>query len=157
MTGPAVFRRIVTGHDKAGTAMVVEDGQCPHAFTVTGGVVTTELWSHSGAPDNSAPYVDPVGPDVSVPPPSGGSVFRIVEFPPSSSVKPYQHRTASVDYCFVIRGEIYAVVDDTERLMRAGDALIQRGTRHSWDNRTSEPCQVLFVLIDAPPVAGLPE
>lgn len=151
------FRRIVTGHDECGVAKIVEDEQCPHAFTVTGGVVTTELWSHSGTPDNAAPYVDPIGPEVSVPPPPNGSVFRIVEFPPSSSVKPYQHRTDSLDYCFVIRGEIYAVVDNSERLMRAGDSLIQRGTRHSWDNRTGEPCQVLFVLMDAPPVAGLPE
>jgi quercetin dioxygenase-like cupin family protein len=152
MTEPFPFRRIITGHDEAGKAVILEDSPSPHAYPVTGGVITTELWSHAGPPNNSADYADPITPDVAVPPPPRGSVFRVVEFPPGDGAEPYQHRTASLDYCFVVSGEIYALVEDEERLMRPGDTLIQRGTLHSWDNRSSEPCCVLFVLIDAPPL-----
>jgi quercetin dioxygenase-like cupin family protein len=155
MTNALPFRRIVTGHDETGQATIVEDAQCPHAYPVTGGVITTELWSHAGPPNNSEGYADPISPDVVVPPPSRGSVFRVVEFPPGNGTEPYQHRTASLDYCFVISGEIYAIVENEERFMRAGDSLVQRGTLHSWDNRSSEPCCVLFVLIDAPPLDWL--
>jgi quercetin dioxygenase-like cupin family protein len=144
------FRRIVTGHDATGAAHVVEDADCPHAYPVTGGVITTELWCHTGPPDNAAGYDDPISTDVTIPPPAGGSVFRIVEFPAEPRERPYQHRTASLDYCVVLDGEIYALVDDEERLMHAGDTLIQRGTNHAWANRSGCPARVLFVLIDAP-------
>jgi quercetin dioxygenase-like cupin family protein len=62
------------------------------------------------------------------------------------------HRTASVDYAFVLEGEIWAILDTTEVLLRQGDVLIQRGTNHAWSNRTSAQTLVGFVLIDAHPV-----
>ncbi|MFI6936803.1 cupin domain-containing protein [Streptomyces sp. NPDC050287] len=146
------FRRLVTGHDDQGRAVFVEDAPCPHALPTKGDVITLELWQHSGPPDNAQAYEDPIGPVVSIPPPAGGSVFRIVEFPADPSVVPYLHRTASLDYCVVLEGEIHAVLDDEERLLRTGDIVIQRGTNHSWANRSGRPCLVLFVLIDAPPI-----
>lgn len=152
MTTARPFRRIITGHNEDGAAGIVEDATCPHAYPVTGGVITTEFWSHTGTPDNSVAYVDPISPDVAIPPPPGGSVLRIVEFPADPELQPYQHRTASLDYCVVLDGEIHALVGDEERLMRAGDVLVQRGTTHAWANRSDKPCQVLFVLIDAPPL-----
>ncbi|WIY01092.1 cupin domain-containing protein [Amycolatopsis mongoliensis] len=150
------FRRIVTGHDKNGRAVFVEDATCPHALPVAGDVITLELWQHAGTPDNSGEYIDPVPPTASVPPPPGGSVLRIVEFPADPEIKPYLHRTASLDYCVVLSGQVFAVLDDDERLMTAGDVLVQRGTNHSWANRSDEPALVLFVLVDAAPLPGLP-
>jgi quercetin dioxygenase-like cupin family protein len=146
------YRRIVTGHEADGSPNFVEDALCPHAHPITGGVITTELWCHAGLPDNSAGYADPIGADVAIPPPRNGSVLRIVEFPANSEVEPYQHRTASLDYCVVLEGDIYALVGKRERRMRAGDILIQRGTIHSWENRSNAPSRVLFVLIDASPL-----
>jgi quercetin dioxygenase-like cupin family protein len=146
------YRRIVTGHNGTHAATFVEDADCPHAHPITGGVVTTEFWSHPGRPDNAAHYADPIGSDVAIAPPPGGTVLRIVEFPAHPDVEPYQHQTASLDYCVVLEGEIYAIVGSEERLMRAGDVLIQRGTFHSWANRSDEACRVMFVLIDAPPL-----
>jgi uncharacterized cupin superfamily protein len=43
---------------------------------------------------------------------------------------------------------MYAVMDDGETLMRAGDVLVQRGTNHAWSNRSGEVCRVAFILID---------
>ena len=42
-------------------------------------------------------------------------------------------------------------MDEGEVLLKAGDVLIQRGTNHAWSNRTDEPVQVAFVLVDAKP------
>ena len=42
--------------------------------------------------------------------------------------------------------------------LKAGDALVQRGTIHNWVNRGTEDCVIAFVLISAKPVtaAGKP-
>ena len=58
------------------------------------------------------------------------------------------HETDTIDYAIVLSGEIYAVVDEGETLMRQGDVLVQCGASHSWDNRSGEICRVLFVMID---------
>jgi quercetin dioxygenase-like cupin family protein len=150
MSEAKAYRRIVTGGAGDGSDGFVEDAFCPHAHPITGGVITTEFWCHAGPPDNARDYADPIGADIAIPPPPSGSVLRIVEFPANPKVDPYQHQTASLDYCVVLEGEIYAVVGSEERHMRAGDILIQRGTFHSWANRSGEPCRVMFVLIDAP-------
>ena len=62
------------------------------------------------------------------------------------------HKTSSVDYAIVLSGEIYALMDEGEVLLRAGDVLVQRGTNHAWSNRTDDPARLAFVLIDAEPV-----
>ncbi|MGB6506457.1 MAG: hypothetical protein WBE99_23795 [Xanthobacteraceae bacterium] len=49
-------------------------------------------------------------------------------------------------------GEIYAMMDEGEVLLKAGDVLVQRGTNHAWSNRTAAPAVIAFVLIDAAPV-----
>ena len=102
-----------------------------------------------------------------------GTIFRVVDFPPDSVWKhgadpaaafaalharhaadptsrdPAMHKTASVDYAMVLDGEIWAVMDTDERLMKAGDVLIQRGTNHAWSNRTERHCRMMFVLCGA--------
>ena len=68
------------------------------------------------------------------------------------SRNPMMHKTASVDYAIVLKGEIWAVMDEGERRMGAGDVLIQRGTNHAWSNRTDAPALVAFILVGAKPV-----
>ena len=63
-----------------------------------------------------------------------------------------RHKTATIDYIVVVIGEIYAIVDDGEVLLKAGDVFIQRGTMHSWSVRGDEPCLVAVVLIAAQPI-----
>ena len=62
------------------------------------------------------------------------------------------HKTDTIDYAIVIEGEIVALMDEGEKLMKQGDVLIQRGTNHAWANRTDKPARVAFILIDAKPV-----
>lgn len=158
------FRRIVTGVNETGRSVVVSDGETSSIQTVanTPTFVVTNLWQHSEVPvSNDGPVDDGVGGQVTLNPPIGGSVFRMVEFPPDSHWRDRAdgptdqvHATPSLDYAIVLQGEIWAVLDDEETLMRPGEVLIQRGTRHAWSNRTEQQAVVAFVLIGGTVPAG---
>ena len=72
--------------------------------------------------------------------------------PERSAKDPGFHATDTVDYAICLEGEIWAVLDEGETLMRAGDVLIQRGTYHAWSNRSGRVCRMAFVLVDAEPL-----
>lgn len=153
-------RRLVTGVDEQGKSIFLDDSVVPgkvgHGIPT---YVATDLWRTEQTPaDNAAPYDDPARWEGrAVGPSSHGSVFRVLELPPDrdwlydaegNQTRPLAfHTTASIDYAIVLRGEVWAVMDADERLMRAGDVLVQRGTSHAWSNRSSEPCVLAFVLI----------
>lgn len=144
-------RRVITGHDSTGKAVFVADGPTPNVWEAPDGGPVCELWSHAGPPETSTPFSDPVLGPTPLPPPPAGSVLRIVDFAPRApGDRVHMHRTPSLDYCYVIEGSIVAVLDDDERVLSAGDVLIQRGTPHGWRNDSSVSCRMLFVLLDAP-------
>ncbi|MCC6473651.1 MAG: cupin domain-containing protein [Burkholderiales bacterium] len=62
---------------------------------------------------------------------------------------PSMHQTDTIDYAFVLSGEIVAILDGGETVLKAGDVLVQRGTNHAWSNRSGAYCRVAFVLIAA--------
>jgi quercetin dioxygenase-like cupin family protein len=66
-----------------------------------------------------------------------------------SARHPGFHQTDTIDYAIVLEGEVWAVLDEAETLLKAGDVLIQRGTYHAWDNRGDQVCRIAFILIDA--------
>src|SRR5215475_12738165 len=152
-------RRVVTGHDAQGRAVIVSDGACPHVHAIMDreDFGWTELWTTAVPADNGA-QLDPVPAQPALQPGQGCLVFRVVEFPPSPGSssdehdKAHFHRTRSVDFAIVLSGEIWGVFDEGEVLMRPGDTLIQRGTNHEWQNRSGAPARVAFVLIDAKPL-----
>jgi uncharacterized cupin superfamily protein len=41
------------------------------------------------------------------------------------------------------------MLDDTAVHVKAGDVVIQQATNHAWINRGTQPCRVLFVLMDS--------
>jgi quercetin dioxygenase-like cupin family protein len=60
------------------------------------------------------------------------------------------HTSDTVDVGIVMSGELWLELDDgAERHLTAGDVVIQNGTRHRWQNRSSEPCVMTFVLVGA--------
>ncbi|HEY2134449.1 MAG TPA: cupin domain-containing protein [Xanthobacteraceae bacterium] len=179
---PKNIRRVVTGHDAEGRSVFVMDGASPHVFSRgTGSVVVTDLWETHAAPADNRGNEDSINRSFRLPPPKNGSVLRIIEYPPDKQRVPALaherdapadgsgrhealdrgnprhpgfHKTSSVDYAIVLSGEIYALMDVGEVLLKTGDVLIQRGTNHAWSNRTDAPATLAFVLIDAEPVGG---
>lgn len=155
-------RRVVTGLNDEGKSVIVWDEENPHRNVGNGapGYVITNVWRTEEAPaDNSSPLADPWVSDeaLSVGPTETGTVFRFLELPPDrdwrydadgNETRPLAfHTTSSIDYAIVIKGEIWAVMDEDETLLRAGDVLIQRGTHHAWSNRSDATVLLAFVLI----------
>ncbi|WP_328608396.1 cupin domain-containing protein [Amycolatopsis sp. NBC_00345] len=63
---------------------------------------------------------------------------------------PGMHRTDSLDYVLVVSGEVTLELDGGERtVLRAGDVVVQNGTRHAWHNHGTGPCTIVGVAIGA--------
>jgi mannose-6-phosphate isomerase-like protein (cupin superfamily) len=121
------IRRVVTGHDAQGRAVVQIDEACKDIVSRRPGHQSCVAWSESG------------------------TIFRVVEYQPG--VAPRVHRTSTIDYAVVLSGEIDMELDDGATVhLRQGDALVQRGTIHNWVNRGAQPCVIAFVLVAATPV-----
>jgi mannose-6-phosphate isomerase-like protein (cupin superfamily) len=167
------IRRVVTGHDKSGKAIVLKDGAPPKVVSNVAGVTDTVVWVTDTTPAVLVNDKDNADRQIGVPPPLTGSIFRTVEFPPDKDVPafdnaemtrqmgigehghgekprhPGMHRTQSIDYAIVLKGEIDMLLDDSEVRLREGDVVVQQGTNHAWANRGDKPCLVAFVLIGA--------
>ncbi len=171
-------RRIVTGHDANGKAIIQHDTAAPVFLPANRpGVEVTNLWLTTETPAKLADTTDRAQGPVTLTPPSHGTVFRIVEFSPEKDWieqvdrqaaresfasfgaeqalddaeeprHPFMHKTATIDYAIVLSGQCYMLLDDSEVLVTAGDVIIQRGTNHAWSNRSDRPCKIAFVLID---------
>ncbi|HZE60964.1 MAG TPA: cupin domain-containing protein [Burkholderiales bacterium] len=172
-------RRVLTGHDSAGKSTILADGQAPNVKEMASmpGLALTDLWETTAAPASNAGHADAAARPVRLEPPKNGTLLRVVEFPPDahwrssvnsrdafksigaahvvdkSSADAMMHRTSTVDYAIVLSGEIHAVMEKGETLLRAGDILVQRGTNHSWSVRGNEPAMVAFVLVSAKPLS----
>jgi mannose-6-phosphate isomerase-like protein (cupin superfamily) len=167
-------RRVVTGHDARGRAVVLIDSDASNAkLRKATGLTSTLLWVTEESPADVSGNADRAEREIGVAPPPRGSIFRVVDFPPAADFgavdnaamlremglgpggsadgagRATMHRTKSIDYAVVISGEIDMLLDDSEVHLGAGDVLVQRGTNHAWVNRGKENCRVAFVLIDA--------
>jgi mannose-6-phosphate isomerase-like protein (cupin superfamily) len=142
-------RRVVTGHDAKGRAIVKIDEVSKNIVSSRPGQTACVVWTTESFPVNNTGVADEglrkVGTIF-----KNGTVFRVVEFAPG--VAPRNHRTDSIDYAVVVSGEIAMELDDSIVHLKAGDVLVQRGTIHNWVNRGTQPCVMAFILIDAKPV-----
>ncbi|WP_084215683.1 cupin domain-containing protein [Pseudonocardia spinosispora] len=173
----ARIRRVVTGHDTDGKARVVDDRDVePITSEILPGYAFYRLWGRDerptfpddGSPRGAHAYY----------PPTSGSRFMINTFPPGEPVPPPDvdmataldelerrmpgatapmepdtpgmHTTDSIDYILVVSGEATLELDDGEQtVLRAGDVVVQNGTRHAWRNRGTEPCTIVGIAIGA--------
>jgi quercetin dioxygenase-like cupin family protein len=151
------IRRIVTGHDANGKAIVASDEHMNGVSAPARPYISRcEIWSTDTMPvDNSEEAAaaqkkgfvvrhNYVG--------SGqGTVVRITEFAPGAPK--FMHRTETVDYAILLKGECDLELDDGKTVhLTQGDIVVQRGTMHAWVNNGSQPCTFAFILIDADPV-----
>jgi len=112
-------------------------------------------------------------------PPDGGAVFRMALWPPKGTPVPTpeqmieihknvfhsvhiptleylrnaksvgMHRTDTLNYFVVIAGEVWALSEGRDVLLKAGDVMIQKGCMHGWRNDSDKPCLMAAILIDA--------
>jgi quercetin dioxygenase-like cupin family protein len=145
------FRRVVTGHDANGRAIVQIDEMAQNQASTRPGATACVVWTTEDFPvDNNNDRDE--GQRQTGTTLANGTVFRLLELAPGAS--PRNHRTDSIDYAVVMSGEIDMELDDTTVHLRAGDVLVQRGTIHNWVNHGTQPCVIAFVLIAANPVTA---
>jgi len=167
-------RRIVV-IDENDKSKAIADGPSPDVRTdpARPGFFSARMWVSDSTPVKLKGLRETLNALHTLEPPPGGSVCRVVTFPPDDTFKgkvgakevqayfasmgspaastyssraphPYMQQTRTLDFCLVIEGEITLVLDTEEVQLRAGDTVVQRGTNHAWSNRSQRPCVVAF-------------
>ena len=171
------IRRVVTGHTPDGKATVASDTEVD-AITIRmlPGTEFHRLWGADEAP--TFPDAGASRPVHSYFPPVGGFRFGVFTVGPDSVAMPKDldmqlamaeledklpgiaalleadnpgmHASDTIDFEYVLSGEVWLELDDGQEVhLRAGDTLVQNGTRHAWRNKSSEPCRVVYFLVGA--------
>ena len=125
---PLQVRRVITGHDANGQAIVMIDEIAKNVFSGRPGANATNVWTTQGFPVNNDGTSDE-GQRKAGTTLENGTIFRIIEFAPGLAAR--NHRTDSIDYIVVIKGEIDMELDDSVVHLKAGDVMVQRGTIHN--------------------------
>ncbi|KAK2858534.1 hypothetical protein FQN49_004637 [Arthroderma sp. PD_2] len=152
-------RRIVTGHNEKGEAIFDSDTQLAPYNPATptpdpakqGETGFTSVFRTSGAPaDCNKPWIDIHNQTVELAD-KAGTTLRIVDFAPG--IPGLMHRTVSLDFAIVLNGEIELELDNgVTKMVKQHDIVVQRGTIHSWNNKSSENVRMLFALLPSDPV-----
>jgi quercetin dioxygenase-like cupin family protein len=147
------IRRVVTGHDEQGNAVVKIDEVVSHWRDGRPGARVCNVWTTDTMPADNSGDADGGKREGKFTMIHNGSVFRILEFKPGLEAR--MHRTDSIDYIVVMSGEIDMELDNgVEVHIKAGDVMVQRGTVHNWINRGTESCVLAVILIHAEPVVA---
>jgi len=156
-------RRVVTGHDADGKAVILSDGEPPRTIRANGFGVATWLWL-----DGPPTTVDDGGEEADGPvrlePPAGGCSVRIIRFPGAREgggdwirvdgddpERPGMHATDTLDFMVVIDGHLALGLDDGEHVLGPGDVVIQRGNPHSWHVVGDDPCTYAVCMLRPDP------
>ena len=144
------IRRVVTGHDKNGTAVFVTDNVYETIVIPSGDAAMATVWTTTTVPADLNDETDGRERDAGTTL-KEGSVIRVVDMLPGASSP--VHRTNSIDYGIVISGTIELELDDQVfKTLTPGDIIVQRGTIHKWRNPSNtEICRIVFVLTEAKP------
>ncbi|WP_455287708.1 cupin domain-containing protein [Cupriavidus necator] len=174
-----MVRRIVTGERGGRSVIVSDGPVATtHDYAAVPGFRTTLAWATQAVPSLPHDGDDPAVTITSVTPDPHGTRLIVVQFPPDTVMASEQfdpvaageeyarhlpglaeafepdgsgmHKTQSVDYDIIVSGELWLEVDGGEvRHLKAGDIVIQNGTRHAWRNRSEQPAVMVAVLIGA--------
>ena len=170
------MRRIITGHNKHGKSIITMDG--PPARSIgedVGGLF--ELWNTDGNDVNSSDDIDRADEDIILSPPDGGTKFRYFQINPlpegvpeeimqeiaadafekigaahhriDTSKHPAMHKTDTVDYIILLKGDVTLILDEEEINLKPFDVVVQRGTNHAWVNNGNDPALLISVLVDS--------
>ena len=151
-------RRIVTGHNDAGEAVIAADEHVAGTGLAEDAERTSatffQLWATHEMPvelGDDAAARQRAGSTTTIIGSGAGSVLRIGVLQPGT--RSPMHRTESLDYGICLEGECEMELDSGETVtVRAGDVVVQRGTNHLWHNRGTVPCRFAWILLDARPV-----
>lgn len=149
MLGALTVRRVITGHDLNEVGCVIRDDMAHNTRSSRPLSASTLVWSTDAMPvpmplgDN----IDDMGArTLGSQPPPAGTRFIVMDFLPGASGA--MHRTDTIDFIVVIEGEIDMDMELSTVTLRVGDTMVQRGTFHSWVNRSQARARIAITLVD---------
>ncbi|MFI5842405.1 cupin domain-containing protein [Catenuloplanes sp. NPDC051500] len=164
-------RRVATGHDANGKAAFASDVELEHDG---GGGPIHQIWGADyklvHLPDDGA---EPVCEDEYFPKPGGFRFVMVTLAPNGADPLPEpapgtftprrqirygfdgnfpegggMHKSASIDLMVVLSGELTLELDDGARkTLKAGETIVQNGTKHRWINDGDVPAVCAAVII----------
>lgn len=174
-------RRIITGHNEEGKSIVWYDG--PPVEYGEYGNYEYEMWVTDQSPADNTQESDTAQRKTRLEPPTNGSILRFFEVlpedpslsvdeverrwaadfarlegehcRPDTSRDPRMHRTKTLDYIILLRGEVTLLLDEGEVHLMPFDVVVQRGTNHAWINYGSQKALLAAIMIDAEPIGQL--
>ncbi len=148
-TASGPVRRVVTGHNNEGEAVISSDQQFLPETIASGDATFSLLWTSPVLPADNNDITDGRERDAGLTI-QQGSVIRIVDMLPGGESP--LHRTNSLDYGIVLSGSVELELENNEKtILNAGDICVQRGTIHLWRTVGNQPCRIVFVLTEAKP------
>jgi mannose-6-phosphate isomerase-like protein (cupin superfamily) len=174
------IRCVVTGRNPSGKSVFANDSTMdPITLSSLPGFEFHRIWGADAVPNLPSDGTPPPHPRYF--PPAGGFRFAFFTVPPNSEklagptdllaafaelqqklpglaevvepMNPGMHTTDTVDFDVILSGEVYLELDDgAEVFLKAGDCVVQNGTRHAWHNRSSQNCVIAVALVGAQPI-----
>jgi len=171
------IRCIVTGQNESGKSVFMRNTSAkPITLALFPGYEFHRLWGSDSAPELSSDGTPPAQPRYF--PSIQGFRFGFFTIPPDTTTRiddlntasaieeiqqklpgmldvlerdhPGMHTTDTVDFDVVVSGEVVLELDDRAEVpLKAGDCVIQNGTRHAWHNRSSANCLIAVTLLGA--------
>jgi len=171
------IRCVVTGQNAAGKSTFVRDAAvAPVTLALFPGYEFHRLCGSDSAAD--LPSDGTASPPPNYFPPRQGFRFGFFTIPPDTTTRldqlntpaaveemqqklpgmievleldhPGMHTTDTVDFDVVVSGEVHLELDDgAEVHLKAGDCVVQNGTRHAWHNRSAHNCVIAVALLGA--------
>ena len=148
------MKRVVTGVDDEGRSYVVSSDEL--SKDEYGAV---NLWNYRPADiEQWIADIPEAAAATAFEPPPGGSWWVAATFPPNAEPigadtpgvdEDGWHTTRTIDFDYVLSGELTLLLDRESVELQAGDAVVQQATRHAWRNQGTEPA-VLLVLLHTP-------
>ncbi len=168
------IHRVVTGLDANDRSTTLFDS-VETLRAGASGIPSYNVWMTDSAPPGFSFKEDVALRKIGLTPSENGTSLRVIEFPPVNDAavakmdpnfmmkivgdkapargvsvsNPLMHRTRTLDYAIIMSGEIDMMLDDKTVHLKAGDVVVQQATNHAWLNHGTEPCRVIFVLMDA--------
>jgi mannose-6-phosphate isomerase-like protein (cupin superfamily) len=171
------IRCVVTGQNESGKSMIMRNTHVqPVSLALFPGYEFHRIWGSDAVPELPSDGTPPT--QFKYFPAKNGFRFGFFTIPPATKTSideigtasaiaeiqeklpgmievlepdhPGMHTTDTVDFDVVVFGEVYLELDHgAEVLLKAGDCVIQNGTRHAWHNRSSDKCVIAVTLVGA--------
>jgi len=173
------MKRYVMANRADGTADVVfEDDLEPHFKTNRFREIWLNRETPADLTESSDPVADQT---MIHEPPEGGAVFRMLVFPPKQDTPVLtaeqviemhkqihsvhipsldylraakdttMHKTDTLNYFVLTEGELWALSEGKDVLLKPGDVLVQKGCMHGWRNDSDKRAVLAAILIDSHP------